>query len=196
MVTGQHLRLQSDKPVEYRAGMGPNRQIPRQVLQRCHRLLDNVALRDWLGFAEDREQIAAEEGSSRLFEDEDRVPGVRHMRRDEKTQLLLPEVQHLVVAQAAYRPVEEVPDAEHYADLAMHRLGFGRDTKKLVQRPALIRLEVRPADVRQRGRVDYLLHRFQRLREKPLRSGMEQQRLLSFDQELAELYRRVIPIEA
>jgi hypothetical protein len=41
----------------------------------------------------------------RLLEEEDCVPGVRHVPRDEEAQLLIPEIQDFVVTETTDRPV-------------------------------------------------------------------------------------------
>src|SRR2546425_9876471 len=68
MVPSEQFRLQAHKAIKHRPCVRAHWQIPWQVLQRSHRLLDDVALSDRLWLSENSKEIAAEERACRLLE--------------------------------------------------------------------------------------------------------------------------------
>ncbi len=121
-----------------------------------------------------------------LLVEHDRVPAVRDVRGRQEAHALAAEVEHLAVRERARRPVGLIPERDHAADLALRGRRLRGRGQPLVERAALVGLEVAVADPAQaRERHDPR----QRLADPGIErahAGVEQQRLLGVDQDLVE----------
>ena len=99
---------------------------------------------------------------------------------------MAPEPERLAVGERAGLAIRDVVDGDHRRDLAAQGRGLRGDGEELVQRAALVGLEVREADVAEARRRQHGLDRLADEREHPARAGVEEQRLLVDDQVLVE----------
>ena len=132
------------------------------------------------------EHVAAEQGSRRLLEQHLGLPAVGHVRRRDLAQPLAADVQHLAVLQRTRRPVAHVVERQVAAEGAEHDLGLRCGRQPGVHRPALVGLDVTEADPAQRLDRDDLGDRLGDQREHRAVPGVEQQRLVTQDEELVE----------
>ena len=147
----------------------------------------DVGGRDRFEVADLVQQVRAQQHAVGLLEQHAGVPAVRQMRRGHEAEPVATRLEPLVDAQRTRRAVREVVDVDHRADDADDRGRLGGNRQPLVERAALVHLEVAPADPPQRRRVDHFRQRLAHLREHPAHAGVEEERLLVADQEMIEL---------
>ena len=164
------------------------RQRPSFIVeQRPPRPRNDVRRGDGLDVTAVREQVGAQQDVACLFEEHPRLPAVRHLRRLLEAPAERASRQHLVVQQRPRRAVREVIDAHRFTDEAAQRLGVRRSRQPLVERTALVGLEVAEADPAQARRIDQRSDRLTHHRKETPHPRVKQQRLVVASQELAEL---------
>ncbi len=98
-----------------------------------------------------REQVAAEERPGRRIEQVAAFPAVRQMGRRLPRQLVPSQAQRLPVGHRQRFDVHHVADRDHRRDLAAYRPGLRRRCQEFGEAAALVRLDMREADVVQAG---------------------------------------------
>src|SRR5262245_42280765 len=93
------------------------------------------------------EQITAKQRVRLALEQNTALPGVRHVRRIEPLNFAAAQRDDLVVLHRTRLPVGDVIGGDECGDLAAWRHGNGGHTKELIERTALVRLEMREADI-------------------------------------------------
>src|SRR2546421_2448955 len=93
-----------------------------------------------------KEEVRPEQSSLRLLKEKPSVPAVRDVWCREETQAMTPGFEHFSIAERARRAVGEIVDHHHCADKAANSLRVWRDFQPLVQRAALVGLEMAEAD--------------------------------------------------
>ncbi len=109
-----------------------------------------------------------------------------NVRRVEPLDRVAAEHELLAVGERARRPVGDIGDGDHRRDPAAQRHRFGRRRQQLVERAALVGLEVRERDVAQSLDRHDRGDRFAHQREHPARTGVEEERLVVDQQVLVE----------
>src|SRR5262249_45312226 len=136
--------------------------------------------------AELKKQIAAEQGPGGFFEDEPGIPAVRNVRRVDAGGALASQIERFSILErprSTDRGIVE-PDVTSYP--SVRRGGVGRRSEPFVERTAFVRLHVAegyPAQPLQIG--DSCGGGANAGKQKAL-PAVEQQRLLSIDEELVE----------
>ena len=90
-------------------------------------------------------------GARDFLEREAAFPAVRHVRRVDPAQAVAAQCQHFAVGEGAGRTVRQVVDRHVRGDLAAHRHRVGCCGKKVVERAALVGLDMRERDIGKRG---------------------------------------------
>src|SRR5689334_14957471 len=137
--------------------------------------LEDVILRDCrMYLSELREQIAAEQGARCDLVEEPALPSVRQMRCIDPLHRMLSERKALLISQCPRRAVGQIPNRHHCCDLAAERYSPWRDSKELIERSALVGLDVRERDIPKRRHRDDALDGLTYGLEQHSRTGVEQ----------------------
>src|SRR5438874_816833 len=189
---GEGLRLERgqvrEDAVRHRRVGQVVRERPRLVVaERVTKAPDDVGGGERLDLAVLLQDIRAEERAFGLLEEETRVPAVGHVRRAAVAEAVPPGRDDLAVRERARRPVGDVVHADDGAHDAARGLRPGGAREPVVQRAALVGLEVAEADPTDTRGVDDLGHRVAHHGEHLAEPGVEEERLVVTDQELVEL---------
>ena len=133
------------------------------------------------------QQIRAQEDSIPLFEQHARIPAVGQVWRRDIGETVPARFEDLPRLEAARRPIREIRQVDHRAAFAAGRRGLRRHGQPLVERAALVDLEVAPANPAKSGRVDDLRHCIANVGKHATHTRMKEQWLVVFDQEMVEL---------
>jgi hypothetical protein len=109
------------------------------------------------------------------------------MRRLYKPEIVFSGRKRLAVSHAPGRPRGKIIDADHSADLAAHRFGVRRNCQPLIERPALVRLEMAETDPAYSRRLDQSRHLVTHHWEQTPHACMKQQRFVIADEKLIKL---------
>jgi hypothetical protein len=132
------------------------------------------------------EEIAAEKRARLALHQEAAFPGMREVRRLDPAQGMATERDELAVGERARAPVGKIIHGNHGGDAAAERRGVGRHRQELVERAALVRLEMRERDPAHPLDRHHALNSRPHLWEAATQPRMEEQRLVVDDQVLAE----------
>ncbi|MCU0990309.1 MAG: hypothetical protein MUE63_12175 [Xanthomonadales bacterium] len=133
-----------------------------------------------------REQVAAEQRFRAALEQVPALPGMRQVRGVDPAHRVAAQREFLAVGQGAGRTQRDVVHAGHFGDLAAQRLGRRRQRQEVVERAALVGLEMGKADVAQ---VPHRQHGGDGLadqRKQFVRPAVVEQRAVIHDQVLVE----------
>jgi len=183
----QHLRLFAREALEDGGGLRRVRVVVHRRAERLTRA-QNVGLGDRRGAAAAlREEVAAEQRARGRLHHEAAVPAVRHVRGIEPAQHVRAGGQDLAVGERPCGADGEIVHRDHRAHLAADRDGVRGDGEEVVERAALVGLEVREGDVADRVHRQRLADRLGDQREHAARAGVEDERLGAGDQVLVEV---------
>ena len=118
--------------------------VRRQLFVRRHRTFHHVATGNGGFLAKPGEQVARHQGASCLLERKDGVPAVGHLRRDQESEFVAPEIEHLVVGHDLRRTDGKIVDVDRDAQFAVDRFGLRGELEEFIEGPGFVRLQVRP----------------------------------------------------
>ena len=142
------------------------------------------------------QQVGAEEHAGRLVVEVAGVPAVRQVRGGQEAQGVRAGREGLAVGELPHLAERVVADAHEGAVGAARGLRVPCLLQPVVERPALVRLEVAEGDPAQRLGVHDLPDGVAHPLEHAPRAGVVEQRLLVADQELAELQIGLLDVRA
>jgi hypothetical protein len=148
---------------------------------------ENIGVGHRFDLADLVKQVRAEQHAIALLEEHARIPPVRQVGRRHPPEPMTAGLDHLARCQAARRAVAEVFEIHRGAQLAAGRLCIRRNREPLVERSALVHLEVAPADPPQRRGIDHASHRVPHFRKHLPHARVKQERFRVADEEVVEL---------
>ena len=148
---------------------------------------DDVAFVERLDIAVVAEQVGAEQRPRLLLEQQARVPAVRHVLGLDHPEPVAAGLDPLVLGEHARLADREVADRGARAHEAAHGLGPGREREPVVERGALVGLEMAEPDPADRRGIEDGRRRLADFVEEAAQVGVVEQRLLVAHQEAVEL---------
>ena len=151
----QSARLAGCKLAEHFAGVLRVRKV---VHLRSHRLTwtEDVAVDHGHVFGAGlSEEIATKECAGILLEQIATVPAMGQVRRVKPANAVLAQRKNLTVCHSSRLSVGKIVDRDHLGDVSAQRLRVRCHLEELIDATALIRLEVREAEVAQAGGWDH-----------------------------------------
>lgn len=132
------------------------------------------------------EEVAAEQGAGCLVVEVAGFPAVRQVRGVDPPESVSADVEHVTVGEWSRFSVSDVADGDHAAGGAGHGGGVGGGGEPLVERAALVGLDVTEADPSQSCEWGHGRHSIGDRGEEGAEPGVEQQWFLAEDEVLVE----------
>src|SRR5215471_4902226 len=133
-----------------------------------------------------KEQVAAEEGSSSLLENEAGIPTVRNVRRVDAGGALAPQIDRLSILECPRRTNRRVVQPDVTSDPSVRRCRVGRRGKPFIERTTFVRLHVAERYPAQPSQVHDSCGGGADAGKQEALPAVEQQRLVGIDEELVK----------